>query len=62
MTEGEFRQSAAPLVEDYRASFGKNRALVEDKRNALLAHCNAWAGRNKKRRAVVDALMLEAIE
>ena len=62
MTEGEFRRSAAPLVEAYRATFGKNRELVRDARNALEAHCKAWAGNNKARQKVVDALLFEAID
>jgi hypothetical protein len=62
MTEGEFRRSAAPLVEAYRATFGKNRDTVRDARNALEAHCKAWAGRSKARKKIVEALLLEAID
>ena len=61
MTEAEFLESVAPLVEDYRATFGKSRQTVEDARNALLAHCNAWAI-NKARRKVTARVMERAIE
>lgn len=61
MSESEFLASVAPLVDAYRATFGKSRQTVEDARNALLAHCNAWAV-TKARRKVTARVMEQAIE
>lgn len=59
LSDEEFARSAQPLIDKYRATFGKRREIVADARRELEAHCNAWAI-NKKRRAFADELLYQA--
>ena len=60
LSEADFLKTAQPLIDKYRATFGKNRATVAEARRELEAHCNAWAI-NRARRAFVDELLYNAV-
>jgi len=66
LTYAEFQRSAEPLVEDYKNAMGRKDENgktktydIETARNALFAHCRAWAI-TKKRKELVDDFIVAA--
>ena len=64
LSEAEFVQTAMPLVIAYRDAMARRdtqgqtkQADITEARNALTAHCNAWAI-TKPRKAFVDGFVL----
>lgn len=69
LTEDEFTESAMPLVNAYREAMGKRdtegrtkRADIDAARDALYAHCNAWAVTKARKAFVTDFIVRECYE